>query len=384
MHVLIATPRFAPELGGVETYAEVIAHGLVGTYGDRVTVVTSADVGDVTRSHEQHVDVIRLPRWRTASNTPLHPAWVRQFRALIRELRPDVINGHSPVPVFADAAFLARGDVRYVLTYHSGSMRKGSAGWTDRLIGGYERHLLPRMARRADAVISVFPQYLEALLGPGTPVHFVPPGVDLERFRPDLASGGRHVVGDGEVDSPPTLLFVGRLEETSRWKGVDVLLQAFRVLRPDHPTARLRLVGDGDDVARLRRYAAELGIDDHVDFAGALRGPDLVRAYQEATVLVLPSLTAAESFGIVLIEAMACGLPVVASDVGGIPNVVQDGVTGLLCEAANPNALAATTNRMLGEPELRRSLAAAARERVRERFTTAQLVSATRAVLAAS
>jgi glycosyltransferase involved in cell wall biosynthesis len=178
-------------------------------------------------------------------------------------------------------------------------------------------------------------------------------GVDLDRFvwapRP-AESGG-----------PPRILVVAHL---IREKGVDVLLRGFG--RLNHPAARLQIVGDGPDQPGLRALATTLGLEDRTEFAG-LR--DDVQTYlQNADVFIHPAVWA-EAFGWTIAEAMATGCVVVASRTGGIPELVEDGVTGLLVEPANPEAIADALRRLLASPDLRAGLARAARRRAEERFS---------------
>jgi glycosyltransferase involved in cell wall biosynthesis len=158
-----------------------------------------------------------------------------------------------------------------------------------------------------------------------------------------------------------TLLFLGRLE---RAKGVFELVDAVAALRQSHPD--LRLVLAGDDVDGLGRYAAERGVADAVQLTGWV-GPEQKRALLDtAAVFVLPSY--AEGSPISLLEAMAAGLPSVATAVGGIPDVVTDGVNGMLVEPGDVGMLAAVLRKLLDDRMLRSRLGAAARETVRLRF----------------
>jgi glycosyltransferase involved in cell wall biosynthesis len=118
-------------------------------------------------------------------------------------------------------------------------------------------------------------------------------------------------------------------------------------------------------------------VQEGVRFRGQLRGDDLVRAYQHAAVAVLPSRTEAESFGMVLIEAMACGTPVIGSRVGGVPFVVRDGVDGLLVPPADATALAQACTRLLTDERLARSMGDAGREAAVERFSWTRGMAAT-------
>jgi len=178
-------------------------------------------------------------------------------------------------------------------------------------------------------------------------------GVDLDRFR--------WVPRPAGATARPTILVVAHLIPE---KGVDVLLRAFALL--EDPEARLIVVGDGPEQAGLRALAASLGIDARTEFAG-LRD-DVPSCLQTAEVFVHPAVWA-EAFGWTIAEAMASGCVVVASRTGGIPELVEDGQTGLLVEPHDPKAIAAALNRVLASPDLRRRLAAAARRRVEERFS---------------
>jgi glycosyltransferase involved in cell wall biosynthesis len=132
------------------------------------------------------------------------------------------------------------------------------------------------------------------------------------------------------------LLSVGRL---SHYKGHSVLLQATARV----PGAHLVLIGDGEEAGNLRALVADLGIQDRITFVGDIEDADLHAAYAAADLFVLPSLDRSEAFGLVLLEAMRAGLPIVASDIAGsgVGHVVEDGVTGLLVPPGDIEALAA-------------------------------------------
>ncbi|HLQ61257.1 MAG TPA: glycosyltransferase [Candidatus Acidoferrales bacterium] len=179
-------------------------------------------------------------------------------------------------------------------------------------------------------------------------VTVVSPGIDLERFRPlDRAEARR------QLDLPPgrTLLFVGRLE---RLKGVELALRAFALVVREHPDVRLLVVGEDSheseesEKARLRGIAAELGILDQVEFRGPIPQERLPAYYSAAEACLMPSYS--ESFGLVGLEAQACGCPVVASDAAGISSVVRDGLTGFLVGRAEPAEYADRLRRLLDQP----------------------------------
>lgn len=332
MRVAVVTPRFAPEPGGVEQYAAWVAR-TVRAAGHEVAVVTTGRGPRTTHTTYDGIPVVRLGTWFTLSNTPLNPLWAWQLRRTLRRLRVDVVNAHAPVPGLADlAAYTSPAPV--VLTYHAGSLVKGGSP-VDPLLRAYERQVLPRVFRRCAALVAVSPVSRAAATGRA---RLIPPGVDTERFSP------------GAERRDGTVLYVGRVERTSRWKGLHVLVDALPRLRGRVPGVRLEVVGDGDDVETLQKRAADLGVADLITWRGAVDHAALPAYYRRAGVTVLPSLTESESFGMTLAEALACGCPVVGSEVGGIPYVVRDGVDGRLVPPGDPDALADALAAVLADP----------------------------------
>ncbi|MET7694873.1 glycosyltransferase [Streptomyces sp. NPDC005483] len=357
--IAVVTPYYPPKIGGVEQYTARIAAAVAATPDLRAVVITTRLDGGLrtTVTTENGVPVVRLGVWLKLSNTPLSPLWPLQLRRWLRRTAADVVNAHAPVPGLGDLAIAAAGRRPTVLTYHAGSMLKGEpgSGAADRLIGLYEKAVLPRVFARARRLVAVSP----VSLADGRP-HAVriTPGVDTDRFTP----------GEPASRRPQTIVYVGRMDRSSAWKGVNVLVRAFARLAREFPHARLRLVGDGDALPDLKALAAELGVADRLETPGALSGAALTDAVRTAAVLALPSLTEAESFGMALVEAMACGTPVVGSDVGGIPHVVDDGETGLLVPPGDPDALAAACAKLLSDGDLADRTGAAGRRAAEERY----------------
>jgi glycosyltransferase involved in cell wall biosynthesis len=168
-------------------------------------------------------------------------------------------------------------------------------------------------------------------------------------------------------DQPPTLLSVCRLEGSERYKGVDLALRAHALLLKEKPELRFHVVGDGTDVDRLRWLVSDLGTGDRVTFLGRLPASDLAREYEQCTAFVLPSRR--EGFGIVFLEAMARGKPVVAFRCGGTPEVVLDGECGMLAEADDLLGLYDALRSLLRDGELRARLGRSGRQRVAALFT---------------
>ena len=219
-----------------------------------------------------------------------------------------------------------------------------------------ERAFLPR----ADAIIGDGWGALNFEQATGYPIHFVPGGVDADLFAPG-PSDLRARLG---LERSEVLLFAGRLVPM---KNLPLLLDAFALLRRRRPAAVLIVVGEGPLAGKARGQAARLGVAEAVRFVGAAPHEQMPAYYNAADVFVLSS-TFDNSPNVVL-EAMACGRPVVATRVGGVPLYVEQGENGLLVEGGDAAGLAAALERLLADPPYAAALAARARERVLATFT---------------
>ncbi len=192
-------------------------------------------------------------------------------------------------------------------------------------------------------------------------IHVVPNGVDAERFRP---------LGDGlSIESTPlepgarVLAFIGSL---IRRKNVEILPDILARLLPRHPDLHLLVAGEGPERETLVDGAGRCDVADRVHLLGPISEEEKVRLLNRAEVFLFPSRL--EGFGLAVAEAMACGTPVVAARAGALPEVVEDGLTGWLCDPEDPEAFVVAVDRLLQDPALGRSTGEAGRRRVLERF----------------
>jgi rhamnosyl/mannosyltransferase len=347
MRIAVVTSYFYPKIGGLENYAYNLAKHLCATGRYEVSVITSNyDGKGYKREVIDGMTVHRLPIWFRFSNTPVNPLWYWRVKKIFAAERPDLIHLHSPVPFLPDIAALAADRTPVVLTYHAGSMLKGE--WpVDIAIGAYENIFFPFLISRANAIVAIsqefarkkFPHFADK-------TYFIPTGVDLARFkRTPLPSRTR------------TVTFVGRIEQSSSWKGIEQLLLAMVLVVRQYPGTVLELVGGGDAIPHYRIRAQELGIVHSVIFAGPQRGEKLVDAYRRSSVVVLPSTSNAEAFSVALVEAMASGRPIIGTNIGGTPQVIEEGKNGLLVPPSDPAALADAIERVLGDDGLAMRLA---------------------------
>ena len=192
----------------------------------------------------------------------------------------------------------------------------------------------------------------------GDNIEAVPCGVDVERFRPIDSDQAKRDLG---LQGSKVVLYVGRIEPL---KGIDILLKAVAQLEQPESVKTLIVGGDsGSDgeMERLKTLAGELSISSQVSFLGRVEQQELPAYYSAADVCVVPSYY--ESFGLVALESMACGTPVVASRVGGLPTIVKDGVTGYLVPWRCPEPFADRLEVLLSSPVINRSMGEAARIR---------------------
>jgi D-inositol-3-phosphate glycosyltransferase len=271
--------------------------------------------------------------------------------------QPDIVHAHFWMSGIA-ALFAAAGRIPVVQTFHAlGSVKRRHQGADDTSPQGRVRAELA-VARQVDRVLVTCTDEVFELVRMGVPrlrMTVVPCGVDTTEFTPDGPVAPR-----GER---PRVLSLGRLV---RRKGVDEVIEALRRV----PAAELVIAGgerDGDpDAARLRECARRAGVTDRVRLVGPVARPDVPALLRSADAVVCAPWY--EPFGIVPLEAMACGRPVVASMVGGMQDTVVDQVTGLLVPPRRPDALAAALRELLGSPTMGAAYGIAGRDRVVARY----------------
>ncbi|MBP8291498.1 MAG: glycosyltransferase [Caldilineaceae bacterium] len=361
MRILHLYHDFWPARGGIEDYLTDLlprqtGQPLVGQ-GTRLEPVLLC-ASPTTATTEGWFEGVRVVRAGALGRyyTPIAPTWP----AWIRRLRPDLIHLHLPCPLGEWAIALADPRTLLVVSLHNEYVRPA---WALALQGRLQRRLL----QRAAAILVGAPDYAATspvLAGLGHKVHTAPYGIDLPRY--------------ARRDAPPApgagVLFAGRL---TYYKGVEVLLDAARLIK-----APITIAGDGPWRARLQGQARRLGLDARVTFLGAVDDARLIDLMQHSQVFVFPSTERSESFGLVQLKAMACGLPVVSTTLPGVSWLNQDGQTGLTVPPCDAPELAAAVNRLLADEHLRARLAAGAAARARH-FDLATMTAAVTQVYAA-
>lgn len=342
MRIALVCPYAFDDPGGVQTHVRELAERLQRG-GHEVEVLAPVR----HRAAQSCVRAVGRPvniRYN-ASNAPIDPRpWSRRaVRRVLTRFDPEVVHVHEPLTPSTSMWATLESRAPVVATFHSGATRA-------RLFD-LAAPILRRVAERLTVRIAVS-DAAAAFAGRriGGRFEIVPNGVDVARFTDAPAAD----LGPGVK-----LLFLGRLDER---KGFPVALEAFARLAQDRPSLRLIVLGEGPD--RRAVQALPEAIRARVSLLGAIPNVD-IPPYLAACDLYLGASRGGESFGMVLVEAMAAGLPVVASRIPGYVEVIRDGVEGVLVPAGDPAALAAAVAGVLQDPILARRLRAAGLERVR-------------------
>jgi glycosyltransferase involved in cell wall biosynthesis len=349
--VLLVVSYFPPHEGGMEFFAANIAEQLSQNHAWEVVVVTTGEGRETEiEAGGAHLRVYRLPYWYKLSNSPLSPDWFWRVRRIIQAESPDLLNIHTPVPGLGDIASSVAGERPVVVNYHMGTLRKQKS-YLNSIIWIYEHVLLKPMLYKAKAIISSSDYVRDGFLANFKyKVQTITPAVDAELFHPAAAA----------VDAP-RIIFVGSLNRSEQHKNLRTLLAACQRLRALVPDLRLTVVGDGDGRTMYEDVAASMGLGDITNFTGRLERNALAEAYRAAAVFVLPSTN--DSFPLVITEAMASGLPVISTRVGGIPTLVDDEVDGLLVAPIDTGQLVGALHRVLTDKELADRLGRAGRDK---------------------
>jgi rhamnosyl/mannosyltransferase len=349
MKILHIYKDYYPVVGGMENHIRMLAEGAVNRGLEVTVLVTSLDQSTEIQKMNG-VRIIKAGRLATLASTPLSPAlflWVRR-------LKPDITHLHSPYPWGEMAHLMFGHSQRTVITYQSDIVRQKS------LLKLY-RPFLGRILTRADRIIATSPQYIQSsphLSQVADKCLVIPLAIDLERFQ----EARREEVKELRTKyNPPLLLFVGILRY---YKGLEYLITAMR-----HVNARLLVVGSGHMAAEWQNRKVRLGLADKIFFVGQ-QVEDLPAYYQACDLFVLPSSHRSEAFGMVQVEAMACGKALICTELGtGTSYVNVDGETGLVVPARDANALAQAINRLLSDEALRTEMGEKGRKRALREFS---------------
>lgn len=364
------------------TYVHDINRHLV-FLGHRVRVVTPRTEGSADREEFDGVEVVRfhieLPEDLTYGRVAQSQVGVRgkvqrlltmatylhrQYAANIREardFRAHILHGHWAIP--SGPTIVAAGrrlSVPTVITLHGGGVYVNREQGYDFPARWYVKPILRWTLRNAGALTAISDDCRTHAMNAGADpedIRTIMNGADLRRFSPGRDDGLRNRYGDQMVFACRQLI---------PRKGIRFLIRAAARLRRDFPELQVVLAGDGFEKESLIELAREVGLEDATHFLGWVPNHELPKYYRAARVVVVPSLE--EGFGIPAAEAMGCNIPVVATDAGGLPEVVENGVTGYIVPKGEIEPLAEAIAKLLSDVNLCHRMGKAGRERALARF----------------
>ncbi len=353
MHIVQVTPRFPPALGGMENYVYFVSRELV-TRGHQVSVVTSDDTDsngreNITFSTDQSgIRVLRYPLWFKEG---LREYWcLPAVKNALSCLKPDIVHAHGYrcLSSWSAARWCRNHEVPLILTAHGiyppRSIINGIIKKT------YDRSFGNLLLKYAKEIIALTPNNRDLLLKTGASskqIVMIPNGVDVTKFRKTTLLGDS---GSEELSEERTVLYVGRVD----WnKGLENVIEAMALLRKQSRLVKLLIVGP--DYAGytncLRRLADRLDVTSSIIITGSVSDQRLMSYYSHATIFILPSLY--EGLSTSLLEAMAAGVPVIATRFGGSGDVLTDGADSLLLKHGTPEEISDAIKRLLRDVKLR-------------------------------
>jgi len=352
MRIIVLGKYYPPYYGGIETLTRSLCEGFARLGGD-VTCVVANDQRHTVIESIEGVRVERCARLGSALSVPLCPRYLTAAR------RPaDILHLHFPNPLADLAMLFGRRTTPLVVTYHSDIVRQKAAM---RLYAPL-MHWLLRRAHRITVATPPQLSFSDPLVSHRDRCEIIPFGLDFTRFdRPPI-----HIPAIDEARAAaagrPILLNIGRLVG---YKGQRYLLEALRFT-----DSVAWLVGTGPLREELDRVARVAKVTDRVKFWGDVDDSELPALLHACDIFVLPSITPNEAFGLVQVEAMACGKPVISCQISsGVPFVNRDGITGIIVPPSDANALAQAIHQITSDPALAHRLGEGGRRRAHGEFS---------------
>ncbi|MDY6863366.1 MAG: glycosyltransferase [Thermodesulfobacteriota bacterium] len=350
MNVLHVYKDYYPVIGGIENHLKMVAEGQVKA-GLKVTVLVNSLNIKTKIEKKNGVNIIKVGRLATFASSPIGP----KIFSYIRKHKSDITHLHFPNPMGEVAHFLFGKGKKTVLTYHSDIVRQA------KLLKFYNPLLL-KILKKVDKIIATSPNYIDTssyLKRFKDKCVQIPLGIDCSLFKPEISEIDRKLEKKYGKDY---ILFVGKLRY---YKGLEYLIQAMKAI-----PAKLLIVGDGPLEETLKNLVKDINLIKKVLFLGKVEEDILPSLYRLSNFLVLPSIKRSEAFGIVQLEAMACGKPVICTELGtGTSYINQHERTGLIIPPGDFNALIQAISRLLNNKNEREIMGKRARNRVEEHFS---------------
>ena len=373
MKILQITPFFFPSIAGIENYVYNLSDHL-SNKGHNITILT------VNTEKVQKEEIIskNVSVYRCSLNFRYHKGLVsiEFIKRILSANDYDMYHVHIPFPLGLEIAVVASKfhNIPLVVTHH-GEYTKGNVLYS--LISStYSKICRTISLKYADWIVFLTQSYSESLKlnkKIRKKIKIIKSGVDTQRFS-TTNDGATLRKKYGFTDRDKVVLFVGSLSLYNRYKGVDYLIKALSGIRSADGNIKLVIVGRGELVSELKELAKQLKLENEVIFATSVSDEELPYYYAMCDVFVLPSISGPESFGIVLLEAMASGKPVIASNLPGVKDVVKEGITGYLVEPKNVEQLGQRILKIMEDVEHGKKLGENSRKVIIEEYQWTNIV----------
>jgi glycosyltransferase involved in cell wall biosynthesis len=356
MKILHVYKDYYPVLGGIENHIRLLCSELAKDENIEVKVLVTNTNLRTSIQFLEGVKIIKAGRFVKVASTPLSFSlfwWMKR-------LRPDIVHLHFPYPLGELATLFMGNYKKIVLTYHSDIIKQ-------KRLSTLYKPFLRKLFNKVDVIIASNNKYAQSsqvLTQYHHKVEILPYGIDIGRFE---KRNERRVHEIQEKYGSPLILFVGKFRY---YKGLKYLLEASKEVE-----AKFLLIGGGALHSELERYVVENSLQEKVCFLGEVNNDDLLSYYQASDIFVLPSSHRSEAFGISLLEAMACQLPLISTELGtGTSFVNLHNQTGIVVPPCDHKALSQAINYLLTNKELRIKLGEAGRQRVEGEFSKKLMV----------
>ena len=278
----------------------------------------------------------------------------------------DIIHAHSPIPYSDLPALLyaKRKNVPFILTYQFDGQETGGSFMRNTGVSVYNKLFINRVLESAEVIIATTKSYARESLFLRNyldKIEVIPNGINIEEVTTILTKYESRIEL-GLPEEIPIILFFGSLVP---YKGPDILLKAFKLVKMEFAHVKLIFAGRGPMLPELTAMANDMGLAEDVIFTGFVEDDEKPLYYKSADIFCLPSTTMAESFGIVNLEAMASGIPIVSSNLGGIPDVVKHGENGLLAEPYHVEMVAENLLLLLQDEDIRSKMGEDGKQKVK-------------------
>ena len=277
----------------------------------------------------------------------------------------DIVHLHYPFFGASEIVYLAKiffkNKFKLIIHYH---MDTDSLSFFSKILSIFSKIIFKPLFKAADKITFASEDYIlkskikNFYQKNKQKFYLLPFGVDIDKFFPDSNKKEKNKIN---------ILFVGGLDKAHYFKGVDVLLKALENILNDKII--LNIIGQGDMADEYKKIAQEAGIEKYVNFLGGVDDEELTRSYQKADIFVLPSINSHEAFGVVLLEALSCGIPVIASNLPGVRSVFKDKQEGLLARSGDIFDLKEKINILIADKNLRKQMGTSARKLACEKYS---------------